>query len=126
MNKNANMVTIAERTANAVNRNEAINKKQRQKQKDERMTIEKKKHRRNYIIGELVCKYFPEVCNIEPGYNAENAARFAYVEAFISALANDHNLVQILRERANQMLPVFWGDELSSDGAEKPPEGPNV
>ena len=127
MNRYAKMITFAERTANAAERAEAAKKKQRQEQRDERIAMEKKNHRRNYIIGEMVCKHFPEVCDIDPGRTkAENASRFAYVETFISALANDHNLVQILRARASQMLPDFSDGELSSDASKEPAEGPNV
>ena len=127
MNKSTKMLTVAERTANAAARAEAAEKKLRQERRDERIAVEKKNHRRNYIIGEIYCKYFPEALGIDPGRTkAENAPRFAYMEAFISALANDHSLVQMLRERANQMLPDYLGGELSLDGSEEPVEEPNV
>lgn len=127
MNKNAKILTVAERAANAANRAEAIKKKQRQERRDERIATEKENHRRNYIIGEMVCKHFPEVLDIDLGRTkAENTSRFAFVEAFISALANDHDLVQMMKERANQNASRFLGGELSSDTPKEPADGPNV
>ena len=121
------MLTVAERAANAATRAEAAEKKLRQERRAERIANEKKNHRRNHIIGEIFCKYFPEVLDIDPGRTkAENASRFAYVDAFISALASDHDLVKMLRERVNQILPDCLNGELSSDEAEEPPEEPNV
>lgn len=55
----------------------------------------------NYIIGKLVSKYFPEVCEIEPGTSDENEVRFQFVEAFLAALANDEGLVKQLKEKAS-------------------------
>lgn len=124
MNKNTKMLTVAERTANAAAHAEAAKRKLLQERRDERRAMEKKNHRRNYIIGEIFCKYFPEVPDIDPeGTQDENAS---HLEAFISALADDRNLVQMLREWITPIPPDYLSGELSSDGAEEPPEEPNV
>lgn len=56
--------------------------------------------RRNYIIGELVSKYFPEVLTLEPGNKDQNAVTFKPVESFLSALAADRNLVNQIKTAA--------------------------
>ena len=127
MNKNTKMPTVAEIMANAAIRAEAAEKKLRQERRAERKAMEKRNHRRNYIIGEIFCKYFPEVLDIDPERTQdENASQLAHLDAFISVLANDHNLVKMLKERTNQIFPTHFGERLSSDGAEEPPEEPNV
>ena len=124
MNKNTKMLTVSERTANAAAHAEAAKRKLLQERRDERRTMEKKNHRRNYIIGEIFCKYFPEIPDIDPERTQDENA--SHLEAFISALADDRNLVQMLREWITPLPPDYLSGELSSDGAEEPPEEPNV
>ena len=98
------MLTIEERTANA---EERIAKTRRQRSAEEKAARDKLKKlndRRNYILGELLCKYFPELMELEPGSTkAENAARFAPFENFLSTLADDPELMNELKERARRM-----------------------
>ena len=56
---------------------------------------------RNYIIGELAGKYFPEIHEIELGTSEENEDRFQLVEAFLAVLSNDSELVEQLKEKAS-------------------------
>jgi hypothetical protein len=49
----------------------------------------------------MVTKYFPEVSGFQSGTQAENDVNFAPLEAFLAALANDHELIRKLKERAN-------------------------
>lgn len=53
----------------------------------------------NCIIGELVTKYFPEVLKFEPGTKAENAVTFEPLEAFLSELATDQELLKRIKKR---------------------------
>lgn len=59
----------------------------------------KKDQRRNYIIGELVSRYFPEVTNLEVGTTDENAVTFKPLESFLSVLAADRKLINQLKEK---------------------------
>lgn len=62
--------------------------------------------RRNYIIGELVTKYFPGVTALEPQQNSsDNAAVFRPLEAFLLALSQDKELVRELMHRAGEAAP---------------------
>ena len=102
-NEGAKMLTIEERAANA---EERIVKARRQRSAEEKAARDKLKKlndRRNYILGELLCNHFPELTKLEPGTKEENAARFAPFENFLSALADDPELMDELKERARRM-----------------------
>jgi len=74
---------------------------QRLKLKQARDAQRRKDQRRNYAVGELVIKHFPELLCIEPGTKAENALRLASLEAFLTELAADQELVEKIKERAH-------------------------
>lgn len=100
-NEGAKMLTIEKRDQEA---NERIAGSRYQQQSAQSQAQDEKLAEiqcRNYIIGELVSKYFPEVCEIEPGTSDENEGRFQLVEAFLAALANDEELVKQLKEKAS-------------------------
>lgn len=98
------MLTIEERIAKAKENVAKLEQERRVELKKERDAKRKKNQRRNYIIGELVTQYFPEVLKLEPGTKAENAAIFRPLEAFLSELASDQELMKILRERADSKI----------------------
>lgn len=103
-NEEAKVMTNEERTANA-NRKLAATEQQRWlEQKNAQEVQRKKSQRRNYIIGELVAKYFPEVSAFEPGSDAENQVQFESLEAFLYVLSTDYDLVEELRVRAAQLV----------------------
>lgn len=97
------MLTNNERLQNVEKKITESQHLQRLKQKKECELQEKKNQRRNFIIGELVTKYFPEVLSIEPGTRAENAERFLTLEAFLIELASDQELVKQIKARA-----LYW------------------
>lgn len=72
--------------------------------KQERETQKKKDQRRNYIIGELVARYFPEVAALNPGTNEQNAVIFKRMEAILYILANDQSLLEQLRGNADKLV----------------------
>lgn len=76
-----------------------IEQQKRLELKKERDEKRKQDQRRNYIIGELVTKYFPEVIKFEQGTKIENTVTFEPLETFLSELAADQELMKILRER---------------------------
>lgn len=101
MNEGAVILTISERTQKGSKRIDAAKHQQRLEQEEAHNVQKKMGQRRNYIIGELVSKYFPEVRKIEPGTPDENEARFQLVEAFLAVLANDQELVKQIKDQAN-------------------------
>lgn len=70
-------------------------------QRQERET-QKIAQRRNYVLGELVTKYFPEVTVLRPGTKEENKITFVPVETFLTVLAEDKRLVKELKNRASE------------------------
>jgi hypothetical protein len=83
---------------------ECINRLQRVEARNQRIAKSNEDKRRNYIIGELVSKYFKEVLNFKRGTKAENSIEFAPLEEFISILANDRKLIEELKQEVNLRL----------------------
>ena len=102
-NEDTKMLTNMQRLQNAEKRIAESQRLQRLEQKKERELQEKKDKRRNFIIGELVTKYFPEVSSIELSAKAENAECFSPLEAFLIELASDQELVAQIKEKA-----LYW------------------
>ena len=71
------------------------------KDKSKKENEVKKDQRRNYIIGELVSHYFPEVLKLEPGTKEQNTVTFSSLESFLSALASDQELVRQIKRNAS-------------------------
>lgn len=94
------MLTIEERSQKATKHIAESQYQQRLVQKQAQDEQRRKAQRRNYIIGELVSKYFPEVCDIEPGSEAENKARFEPLEAFMAVLSADKELMEQLKKKS--------------------------
>lgn len=100
MNEGGKMLTIDQRTENAAKCAAATKHQQRMEKRKISEEQKKMTQRRNYIIGELVSKYFPEVKTFEPGTKAENAERFQPLEAFLTELAADQKLIEEIKARA--------------------------
>lgn len=98
---NIKMLTINKRTQNAKEKIERENRQIRLNQQAEIKDRQKKDRRRNFIIGSLVSKYFPEVLEIDPGnettWISEN---FKALEAFLFVLSSDNELVDQIKEKA--------------------------
>ncbi len=93
-------LTLEERIAKSKAHTAKLEQMRRAKQKRERDAKKKKDRHRNYIVGELVTKYFPELMCLEPGTNAENVDRFWRLEAVLSLLANNKELMEQLKKKA--------------------------
>lgn len=104
MNKGAKIMSIEERNANANKRIQTAEQEQLLKQRSEQEAQNRKDKRRNYIIGELVSKYFPDVLALEPGTQNENTATFERLESFLYVLSIDYELTQDLKERAARVI----------------------
>lgn len=103
-NEGAKIMSIEERVMNANKRIKIAKQKQLLQQRSEKEIQNRKNQRRNYIIGELVSKYFPDVLDLEPGTQNENIAIFEQLEAFLCVLSTDYDLTKKLQERADQVI----------------------
>lgn len=103
-NEGAKIMTIQERNANADKRIYVAELEQRRKAQANRDSQERRDSRRNYIIGELVAKYFPEVLDFEPGTKDENSVNFEPLEAFLYVLSTDPDMFDGLRKQAAQLM----------------------
>ena len=82
-------MSIEERTVKANERIDAAENRRRQEERATQEAQRRKDSRRNYVIGELVTRYFP---SLEP------------LEAFLYVLSTDYDLVRELQDRAAQMV----------------------
>ena len=100
--------TLNDRITKAKEKVAKLEHQQRVEEKNEREAKRKKDARRNYIIGELVAKYFPdEILRFEPHRaKAENTIEFEPFEIFLSALAADQELIKRLKEEARRNCDV--------------------
>lgn len=93
--------TLIERISKCKAHTAKLEQQRRVELRQEREAKKKKDQRRNYTIGELVTKYFPEVLCFEPGTKAENVVTFEPLETFLSVLSADMELVKRLNEKAS-------------------------
>lgn len=103
-NEGAKIMSIEERAANAKRKISAAEQKKRQEERAAQEAQRRKDSRRNYIVGELVARYFPDIRNIEPGTDVEGQNRFESLESFLYVLSADYDLVEELRERAAKLV----------------------
>ena len=105
-NEGAIVLTMEQRSKNAHKRVNEEQYQQRLAERSERQEKEKINQRRNFILGELVCKNFPEVMELEPGTAEENEERFALVDNIMLLLSSNADLMDDLKEKAKQMMAV--------------------
>ena len=103
-NEGAKIMSIEERTVKANERIDAAENRRRQEERATQEAQRRRDSRRNYVIGELVTRYFPSLREYEPGTDTENKSRFEPLEAFLYVLSTDYDLVRELQDRAAQMV----------------------
>lgn len=108
--------TLIERIAKSKAYTAKLEQQRRIQLRKEREAKKKKDQRRNYIIGELISKYFPEVLKLELGTKAENAITFEPLEVFLSILSNDKILMKRLKKAAKYTILNTRKNENFSDG----------
>lgn len=96
--------TLNEKIAKAKEKIAKLEHQRKVETRREREAERKKNSRRQYIIGELVAKYFPEVQRFEPGTKVENAVEFKPLETFLLVLAADQELMIRLKEKVKCKL----------------------
>lgn len=79
---------------------ETLERERRNSDKRKRENKEKEDKRRNYLVGELVSKYFPETLSLKVESKEQNTATFKPLEAFLKVLAEDKELVAQLKKKA--------------------------
>lgn len=97
-------LTLEERIVKSKAHTAKLEQQRRAEQKRERDIKKKKDQRRNYIVGELVIKYFPELMRLEPGNKAENVDRFWQLEAVLSVIADNKELMEQLKKKAARKM----------------------
>jgi len=93
------MQSVSEHYRKAATLEQLKNRKKVQERRDleARRKVE---FRRHIIIGELVCKYFPDVMKYQPQrYKKDNAKEFADFERFLQVLATDTEPLTTLYDR---------------------------
>lgn len=96
------MQSIDERISKAQEKLTQLQQKKRIELRKKHEQEKKKNQRRNYILGELVTKYFPQLLKLEPGNKAENAVTFKPFEMFLSKLAADQKITEWLAKEINE------------------------
>ena len=81
-----------------------LERQRKLKWKQERDMRKKRVQRRNYAIGELVTKYFPEVSAFTSEAEADDQKTLKNLEAFLSALSSDKQLIKELKNRAEKSI----------------------
>lgn len=113
------MLTTEERIAQTKKRSAELAQKDRETHRQEREDMKKADKRRNYIIGELVTQYFPEVKELQPGNSENNAVTFKLLEAFLYVLSKSHSTLDELKgaavQTASQVPEMEW--RISKSGA---------
>ncbi len=103
---------LEERIARSKAHTAKLEQQRRAEQRKEREAEKKKNQRRNYIVGELVTKYFPEITAFDPGTKAENMVRFEPLQRILSSLSTDTLLLE--RLIPNAVCPILTDKEYVS------------
>lgn len=94
------MTNLEERIAKSKARTAKLERLRREEIRKEREHQKKIDQRRNYIVGELVTKYFPEVKEMKPENKEKNIDNFILLDAFLSVLSSRKKLIDDLKEEA--------------------------
>lgn len=97
-------MTISEKIQQTKKKADMLERKRKVQQKQQREAEKKLTQHRNYILGELVTTYFPEVTSLTPGTEIDNVKIFMPIKAFLSALSSDKQLMKELKSRAEKLI----------------------
>ena len=103
-NEGATMMKLNERSASANRRMKEAERQKRVQEREEKAAQERRNQRRNFLIGELVTKYFPSVTTIQPVTQDENLHQFENLEAILYVLSIDSELIDDLKDRAAKLV----------------------
>ena len=98
------MINVNDHLKGVISRVEQLKNQRKSRERREQEAKRKLDTRRNIIIGELVCRYFPDVMRLQPQRSkADNAAEFEAFASILSTLANDTELLVRLKEEAARL-----------------------
>ncbi len=97
------MATLEENIAKAKKHIKKLEHQQRIRLRKEREKKKKQDQRRNYIVGELVCKYFPQLLELPPGSKTQNEQTFKELEVDLIKLSQNGEFVCLLSEQESNL-----------------------
>lgn len=81
----------------SLTRIEQLRNQRKSQERRERKAKHKMDAHRNFLIGDLVCKYFPNMMKYQPKRSkADNAKEFADFENFLCWLSDNADLVEAI------------------------------
>jgi len=84
-------------------RTEQLKCRQKEKERRKREADRKQHDRRCFKIGELACKYFPELMKLQPRNTKDKSADgFDEFEQFLSFLADNESLLETIKGLADK------------------------
>lgn len=93
------MSNANERLKATLARVEQIKNQNKSRERREMEAKRKKDAHRNFIIGELVCKYFPDMMKYQPKRSkVDNTSEFADFENFLCWLSDKTDLVEAIKK----------------------------
>lgn len=88
----------------SITRIEQIKNQKKSKERRERDAKRKKDFFRSFIIGDLVCKHFPEMLRYQPYWNkADIEAEFADFADILGWLSGNTELLATIKEEASKL-----------------------
>ncbi len=79
-------------------RTKALKCRKREDERRKREADRKLRDRRCFIVGGLVCKYFPEIMKLQPRQaKADNDAEFAEFEGILAFLSENNELMKAIK-----------------------------
>ncbi len=97
---------------------EALKRQRRIERKKLRENQKKIDSRRNYIIGEMVVKFFPELAKIMPGTKTENPEKFSGFEKFLQRVSVDATMMELFRDCMEQSDAQCVSGQLQNEGSD--------
>lgn len=97
-------ITLEERAAKAREKAARLEQRHRIDERKIRDELVRQGKLRNFILGKIVAKHFPEVKRFEPKTKDENVVVFAEFDLFLAMLAEDHETVTRLRAEVERRL----------------------
>lgn len=83
----------------SLTRIEQLRNQKKSQERREREAKHKMDAHRNFLIGDLVCKYFPDMMKYQPKRSkADNAEEFADFENFLCWLSDNADLVEAIKK----------------------------
>lgn len=115
------MSNLSERLAKRKGRIDQLEREKKELERQNREDIKKTNRRRNFVIGEICCKYFTKLLELSPGNKQENTEIFKDFELFIKHLSENPDLCRKIideayKSKGNTELELQANNSESSQG----------